>query len=103
MFLHLSVSHSVWGVVSASVHAGIHTRQKQTPPGSRHPQEADTSWEADTPLHSACWEIWATSGQYTSYWDAYLFILERSLDQSTDFVYVTTATSDCLKVQEISC
>ena len=53
-------------MVSAPVHAGIHTTippdQRQTPLG------------ADTPPHSACWEIRATSGRYASYWNAYLFI-----------------------------
>ena len=57
-----------------------------TPLGSRHPQE-------QTPLGSrplpesrhppppeqtpprACWEIRTTSGRYTSYWNAYLFLL----------------------------
>ena len=62
MFLHMSVSHSVYGggLVSASVHAGI------------HPQE-HTPWGADP--HSACWEIRATSGQYASYWNAYLLTM----------------------------
>ena len=31
-----------------------------------HPPWTDTSPRADTPLHSACWEILATSGQYAS-------------------------------------
>ena len=56
---------------------------EQTPPplGNRHPLEADTpSPGADTPLSrskhplpvcSACWEIWAASGRYASYWNAY--------------------------------
>ena len=74
MFLHLSVSHSVHRGVSASVQAGIH------PPQSRHPQE-QTPPGAYTPpsrnlhLRSACWEIRTTSGQYASYWNAYLFHL----------------------------
>ena len=97
MFLHLFVSHSVHGGVPASVHAWIHTPPRQTPPQGRHPQGADSPppgadspWEqtqppgADTPsgsrhppqqmlpLHSACWEIRATSGWYASYWNAYL-------------------------------
>ena len=42
---------------SASVHAWI------PPPG------------ADTPLHSACWEIQSTSGRYASYWNAILLSL----------------------------
>ena len=32
MFLHLSVSYSIHGGVSAPVHAGIHTPPGQTPP-----------------------------------------------------------------------
>ena len=43
MFLHLSVSHSVHGVC-ASVHVGIYTRPKQTPPPG-----ADTPLVGDTP------------------------------------------------------
>ena len=39
-----------------------------TPPGSRHPPRADT------PLHSACWEIRSTSGRYASYWNAIFFL-----------------------------
>ena len=30
-------------------------------------------------LRSACWEIRATSGQYASYWNAYLFVWSLSL------------------------
>ena len=74
-YVFTPVCHSVHRGVSAPVHAGIHSPQKQTtPPGSRHaihsgkltPQEADTTpgskhppgsrhhhWEADTPL----WEL----------------------------------------------
>ena len=37
--------------------------QRQTPPG------------VDTPQSSACWEIRATSGQYASYWNAYLLVI----------------------------
>ena len=38
---------------------------EQTPP-SRHPPGADTPWEADSGIRS-------TSGQYASYWNAFLF------------------------------
>ena len=60
--------------------------QEQTPLQSRHPPGADT------PLHSAYWEIWATSGRYTSYWNVYLFkdifadqarLVEDNFDYST--------------------
>ena len=49
--------------------------QSRHPLGS-HPLGAYTPW-ADTPmqtrpLHSAYWEIRATSGRYASYWNAYL-------------------------------
>ena len=40
---------------------------------SRHPPGTDTPG-ADTPPCITCWEIWATSGRYASYWNAYLFI-----------------------------
>ena len=53
---------------------GADTRQEQTPPGSRHPPRS-RSPRAETPPHSACWEIWATIGQYASYWNAYLLLL----------------------------
>ena len=43
---------------------GADTPQEQTPPRSRHP-----------PLHSACWEIRATSGWYAFYWNAYLSLI----------------------------
>ena len=42
MFLRLFVSHSVHRGVPASVHAGIHTPPRQTPPQGRHPQGADS-------------------------------------------------------------
>ena len=50
-----------------------------TPPGPEAgtpPPRADTpppGPEAGTPQRSACWEIWATSGRYASYWNAILF------------------------------
>ena len=34
----------------------------------RYPPGPGTS-----PGTSACWEIWATSGRYASYWNAFLF------------------------------
>ena len=82
MFLHLSVSHSVHRRVSASVHAGIRhpSWADSPPPQEQTPLWTDTPWEQTPsrsrhPLHSACWEIQATSGQYASYWNAYLFLL----------------------------
>ena len=68
-----------------------------TPPGSRHPPGTDTPRsrhpqeqtppgtdnppKSKPPCHSACWEIWAISGRYVSYWNAYLFetIVEDSI------------------------
>ena len=96
MFLHVSVILFTGG--SAPLYAEIHPpsgpeagtplppdqRQAQRPPprDQAAPQEqtpltprADTTPTtpagADTP--SACWEIWATSGRYASYWNAILF------------------------------
>ena len=51
---------------------------EQTPPPEQTPLGADTPrirhpLGADTPQSSACREIWATSGRYASYWNAYLF------------------------------
>ena len=46
--------------------------QEQTPPRVDTPSSS-YPLVADTPLRSACYEIWATSGQYASYWNAYLF------------------------------
>ena len=39
------------------------------PPKTRHPPGPDS------PLRSACWEIWSTSGRYASYWNAILIII----------------------------
>ena len=63
-------------------HQEADTPGKQTHPlGSRHTPRKQTLPEADIPsgsrhssppLHSACWEIRATSGWFASYWNAYL-------------------------------
>ena len=74
MFLHVSVSHSVHrGDLAHCMlgyppkpEAGIPFPLDQTPPWTRHPPGQGT------PLHSACWEIQATSGQYASYRNAIL-------------------------------
>ena len=67
---------------------GRYTPWAGTPPRQVHPR-ADISPQAGTPpwagtpprqVHplgrhpqsSACWEIWATSGRYASYWNAFL-------------------------------
>ena len=46
------------------------------PPGTRY-----TPPRPGTPPSSACWEIRATSGQYASYWNAFLLILHAKLCQ----------------------
>ena len=43
-----------------------------TPPGRYTPLDRYTSLGRYTPRSSACWEIRATSGQYASYWNAFL-------------------------------
>ena len=63
IFLHLSVILFTGGG-SASVHAGIPPPPgKHTPPGSTHPAPPP---EADSGIRSM-------SGQYASYWNAFLF------------------------------
>ena len=58
MFLHLSVSHSVYGGVSTSVHAGIQPPE-QTPPcpvhAGIHTPLPSACWDTH-PLSSACWD-----------------------------------------------
>ena len=60
---HCMLGYSPPGRDTPSRHSpAAESPQRQTPPiGSRHPR-------------SACWEIPARSGRYTSYWNAYLFI-----------------------------
>ena len=80
-----SVCHSVhrgWGVcLSACWDTYPHPRREQTPPweqtpppSSRPPWGQTPSPGADTPLHSACWEIRSTSGWSASYWNAILLM-----------------------------
>ena len=85
IFSEACVKNSVHRGGSAPLHAGIPPGPEADLPGSRHPPRANTlgadtpppprsrSPQEQTPWHSACWEIWATSGRYTSYWNAYLF------------------------------
>ena len=42
------------------------------PPGHRYTPRAGTPLGRYTPRTSTCWEIWATSGRYASYWNAFL-------------------------------
>ena len=62
MFLHLSVILFTGGGSLPQC-----MLEKQTPPQGAGPPGAES------PLHSACWEIRPTSGRYASYWNAYLF------------------------------
>ena len=56
---------------------GTHTPRDQvhTPPGTRSPRTRyNPPGSRYTPFRSsACWEIRATSGRYSSYWNAFLF------------------------------
>ena len=71
-----------------------HPRSKhppeQKPPGADNPPRADTPheptppWE-QTPPNSACWQIWATSRRYASYWNAYL-LYRSGMVNSKSFV-----------------
>ena len=50
------------------------TSPKQVHPhGQVHPWAGTPSWQVHPPGTSACWEIWTTSRQYASYWNAFLF------------------------------
>ena len=54
-------SHTPW----AFTPLGMYTPHRYTP-GQVHPPGRYT------PRTSTCWEIWATSGRYASYWNAFL-------------------------------
>ena len=51
------------------------------PPDQIHPPGPGTPPGPDTPpaTSSACWEIWATSGRYTSYWNAFLLLNKQPI------------------------
>ena len=68
---------------------------KQTPMGSRHPQKQTP------PLHSACWEIRATSGRYASYWNAYLLILIKCYEPSWHGSFGRASVTYCVAVCSI--
>ena len=86
MFLHVSVILFTGGWCLPQLHAGIHPPPSRKTPGrpspprntpGRHPlPQEDTRktppQEDPPPRSSACWEIRATSGWYSSYWNAYL-------------------------------
>ena len=73
-YLCLSVILFTGGGWSASVHAGIHPPGADHPPRSRHSPTDQTPQSRHLPMCSACWEIRATSGQYTSYWNACIYL-----------------------------
>ena len=78
--------------MSASVHAGIHPPSRHThlgagPPGNRHTPRSRHPPGVDTPLRSACSEIWATSGRYASYWNAYLLVISIVRGINKVFMY----------------
>ena len=73
-------ANEVWGKVILSVacvknsvhrgeYLGRYTPQAGTPPLCRYSPVGTPP----SPQSSACWEIWATSGWYASYWNAFLF------------------------------
>ena len=78
MFLHLSISHSVHRgeylgryTPRAGTPPGKYS-QAGTPPGQVHPRQVHHPGRYSPTRSSACWEIRATSGRYTSYWNAFL-------------------------------
>ena len=82
------------------------------PQGGLSP-EADTPPEqtplgADNPQCSACWEILATSGQYASYWNAFLCIdlftmsicvCEYDVSNKFQYIYIIYVTQRGTKYQ----
>ena len=70
------------------------TPQDQAPPGNRHPPP-----RPGTPsLHSACWEIRSTSGRYTSYWNAILFVIKSEF---IDKLFFTQKKEYCAKSDNV--
>ena len=90
--IYLPPANEVWGkvifseaCVKNSVHRGMGTWAGTPPwqvhpsPWQVHPAWAGTPtwagtppWQVPTPRVSVCWEIRATSGRYTSYWNVFL-------------------------------
>ena len=74
---------STWAGTPRQVHPSACTPQAGTHPGRYTPQAGTplvrytpdryTPWEIP-PQSSACWEIWAASGRYASYWNAFLVV-----------------------------
>ena len=73
----------VFTCVCDSVHGGVWPiacwdtpplNQRQAPlPRDQAPRQSRLPWDQAPPKCGACWEIWATSGRYASYWNAILF------------------------------
>ena len=88
---------------SASVHAEIPAPGADTPQ-TRHPPGPGTPWEQTPPrpgtpsLHSACWEIRSTSGRYTSYWNAILFVIKSEF---IDKLFFTQKKEYCAKSDNV--
>ena len=102
IFSSMCQEFSPHGGGSTSVHAGIPPHphpQADTLPRSRHPHGSiNPPWSihhlgADTPPpHCAYWQIWSTSGQYASYWNAicgvYYFFHRLIKQECIPVVYV---------------
>ena len=73
IFLHLFVILFTGGGVSAPRGVVSQHALRQTPLGADIPPGADTPRKTDTPTpQEADSGIWSTSGQYASYWNAFL-------------------------------
>ena len=75
--LSLPPANKVWGkVIFLHLSVILFTGEvpgQVSPTGKVHPLGRYPSPQAGTPQSSACWEIWATSRQYASHWNAFLF------------------------------
>ena len=88
MFLHLSVSHSVWGGLCLSACWDTHT-PGQTSPWTDTPYPVHAG--IHTPLPSACWDRHGYCCRwYASYWNAFLLPPAMKLGQG----YVFTGMCD---------
>ena len=73
--------------VGVFLQGGLHaSRGRCLPPGGLHPgevciQEGEEGW-AD-PLPIGYYGIWSSSGQYASYWNAFLLLITTNLSLST--------------------
>ena len=78
IFSEVCVKNSVHGGCLPHCMLGYTPNQRQTPPRADTLPPTDQRQTphsgADTPC-SLCYEIWPTSRQYTSYWNAYLLSL----------------------------